>query len=84
MERAGLVSTSAHPEDRRATHASLTRKARSAFSKGIEALADLEHEVLRGLDKSEQAQLVSLLQRILANAEALSGAAEVNCEGRRR
>jgi DNA-binding MarR family transcriptional regulator len=84
MERDGLVSTAAHPDDRRATQASLTRKARTAFPKGLDALADAERDVLRGLNKSEQAQLRSLLRRVLANAETLDASSEASCEGRRR
>lgn len=83
MERDGLIATAPHPGDRRALQASLTRKARSAFPKGLAALAEAERDVLRRLSKGEQAQLRSLLQRVLTNVEALEGSSETACETRR-
>jgi DNA-binding MarR family transcriptional regulator len=80
MGRDGLVSTTAHPGDRRARQVSITRKARAAFSRGLTALAVAERDMMRGLSAHERAMLVSLLQRVLANAEAHDGATEASCE----
>ncbi len=84
MERDGLVSTGAHPDDRRATQVSLTRVARTAFPKSLDALAHAEGDVMRGLSRREQVLLKSLLQRVLANVEALNTSSEASCERKRR
>ena len=80
MERDGLVTTDEHPEDGRATRVLLTRRARTAFPKGLEALSALEEEVLGGLSRAEQAQLLVLLMRVLATSEALLQSSEAACE----
>lgn len=79
MERDGLVSSEAHPQDGRATRVTLTRRARTAFPRGLEALGELETEVLRGMNKAEQAQFLVMLMRVLANAEALLSEREAEC-----
>jgi DNA-binding MarR family transcriptional regulator len=80
MERDGQIETAPHPGDRRARQASLTRKARAAFPRGLAALAEAEGQVLRGLSKSERALLDSLLRRVLTNTEALNATSEQTCQ----
>jgi len=76
LERAGLVERVASPTDRRVTLVRLTETGREA----VEARARLaDSDVARrlfALDEADQAALVELLERVLANGPEPDAAAE--------
>lgn len=71
MERDGLVRREPDPADRRSSLISLTDQARDNLPAGRKILEQGNRDMTRGLSEAEVATLVSLLERVLANVEAL-------------
>jgi len=69
MQRDGMISREPHPEDKRASLISLTRKASGRLPKAKEALWQGEQEATAGLSERERALLLELLQRVVKNLE---------------
>ncbi len=65
LERDGLVSRGASPDDRRAVRVTLTSAGRAAAREGARAAVALDHEVFGSLDPEEQRVLADLLGRVL-------------------
>jgi MarR family transcriptional regulator for hemolysin len=64
MERDGLVSRKPHPEDKRASFVSLTRKGRTKLPDVKQTLIHEAREVTGGLSDAETTMLISLLKRV--------------------
>ncbi|WP_116091500.1 MarR family winged helix-turn-helix transcriptional regulator [Sphingomonas crusticola] len=71
MERDGIVRREPDPADRRSSLISLTDQARARLPAGRQILIEGNKEIVRGLSESEVATLLALLERVLANVEAL-------------
>ena len=71
MERDGVVRREPDPSDRRASLISLTEEARARLPEGRAILEQGNKDMTAGLSEAEVATLVSLLERVLANVEAL-------------
>lgn len=68
LERAGVVERVDDPEDPRAWVVRL--RSTAPLLPGVEALEALDAALLRGVSRSERAQLVGLLGRLTASLEA--------------
>lgn len=73
MERDGLVSREPDPDDRRSSLISLTPQARERLPAGREILLQGNREMTAGFSEEEVETLISLLERVLSNVEALDG-----------
>lgn len=71
MEREGMIERRPDPRDRRASLVSLTGQAQARLPAGRAVLRQGNADMTRGLSSDDVAMLVSLLQRVLANVEAL-------------
>ncbi|MES1201120.1 MAG: MarR family transcriptional regulator [Pseudomonadota bacterium] len=71
MERDGLIRRAPDPSDGRSSLVMLTAKARAKLPAGRAILEAGNREAMRGLTDAEVATLMSLLQRVLANAEEM-------------
>lgn len=76
MERDGLVKRAPDPGDRRSSLISLTDKAIERLPAGRAVLQRGNTEMTEGMSAAEVTMLVSLLQRVLGNVEAIEVAAE--------
>ena len=68
LEDRGLVQRRRHPADRRAHALHLTPAARDLLSQAQRAADEHDAELLAGLDGTDQATLIALLQRIARQA----------------
>ena len=73
MERDGLITREPDPDDRRSSLVSLTVQALERLPAGREILLQGNRDMTRGLSHEEVETLVSLLERVLTNVEALVG-----------
>jgi MarR family transcriptional regulator, transcriptional regulator for hemolysin len=73
MERDGIVVREPDPADRRSSLISLTDDARAKLPAGRDILVQGNKDVTAGLSEQEVATLLSLLERVLANVEAMEG-----------
>ena len=73
LEDRGLVQRRRHPGDRRAYALHLTPAARGLLGQAEHAADEHDAEILAGLDDTDQATLIMLLQRIAAQARLLPG-----------
>jgi DNA-binding MarR family transcriptional regulator len=71
MERDGLIRREADPNDKRASLVSLTQAALERLPAGRAVLKQGNADITKGLSSSEIDTLVSLLQRVIANVEAI-------------
>ena len=69
MERDGVVSRKAHPEDKRASLISLTTKGRAKLPEIKRMLVDEAQEATAGLSDAETQTLISLLKRVARNLD---------------
>jgi DNA-binding MarR family transcriptional regulator len=69
LERAGLVTRSPDPADRRALVITLTDQGRAALDGAVAAGLDVQREVLDRLPARRRTQLATLLRELLAAAE---------------
>jgi DNA-binding MarR family transcriptional regulator len=68
LEGAGLAKRRPHPTDRRARAVTITAKGRRLLERGRGMAAQVEDEVLRGLNGAERRELLKLLRRALETA----------------
>ncbi len=73
MERDGLVSRRADPDDGRSSLITLTEKARDTLPALSEALTDGGRQALAGFSAEEEDVLRELLKRMIANLERMAG-----------
>lgn len=66
MERDGLIERVAHPQDKRARIIRLTDRARALRDPAIAAAQAQNAQALAGLDAAEQAELLRLMGRVVA------------------
>ncbi|MFT8675774.1 MAG: MarR family transcriptional regulator [Acetobacter sp.] len=71
MERDGLVQRTPDPHDRRSSLISLTPKALERLPAGRAVLRQANADMTQGLSPADVDTLVSLLQRVLGNIDAL-------------
>jgi MarR family transcriptional regulator for hemolysin len=71
MERDGIVRREPDPADGRSSLISLTDRARANLPAGREILIQGNKDITHGLSEADVATLLSLLERVLANVEAL-------------
>jgi DNA-binding MarR family transcriptional regulator len=71
MERDGIVRREPDPADRRSSLISLTDRARANLPAGREILIRGNADMTKGLSDAEVSTLLSLLERVLANIEAM-------------
>jgi DNA-binding MarR family transcriptional regulator len=69
LEREGLVSRRADPDDRRATRITMTRSGRRTLERVLEARRDWYDRLLEGWDDADLATFASLLGRFSAALE---------------
>jgi DNA-binding MarR family transcriptional regulator len=73
MERDGLIRRTPDPRDRRSSLVSLTEEARARLPAGRAVLVEGNRDVTAGLSPEEVETLLGLLERVLANVDALEG-----------
>jgi DNA-binding MarR family transcriptional regulator len=73
LEDRGLVQRRRHPADRRAHALHLTPAARGLLGQAQHAADEHDAEILAGLDDTDQARLLTLLQHIAGHAGLLPG-----------
>jgi DNA-binding MarR family transcriptional regulator len=71
MERDGIIRRTPDPNDRRSSLIALTDEARGRMPAARAILQAGNREAMRGLSDQEVATFIDLLQRVLANAEAM-------------
>ncbi len=71
MERDGIVRRDRDPRDRRSSLVRLTDEAIGRLPAGRQILEAGNREAMQGLSEEEQALLIALLRRVLANAEGM-------------
>lgn len=76
MERDGLVIRTPDPRDRRSSLISLTDKAKERLPAGRAVLQQGNTEMTNGMSTEDVTMLISLLQRVLNNVEAMEASAE--------
>jgi DNA-binding MarR family transcriptional regulator len=69
LENKGFVRRTVPQGDGRCRHITLTKKYLKISKKILEKAEALEHRLTRGFSEEEQAQLQSLLQRVLKNVK---------------
>jgi len=88
LEKAGLLERRAHPSDRRAQQLYLTPRSQPLLQKIFAMSAELQDQVMAGLNKTERTQLIASLIRIKSNlsqmmSPALDEAAPARTKPRR-
>jgi DNA-binding MarR family transcriptional regulator len=73
LESRGLVERLPDPHDRRGVLVRLTPLGRTTVDGALEGLLSREHDLLAGLDASEQRQLASLLRTLVVPFESDDG-----------
>lgn len=71
MERDGLIRREPDPTDRRSSLISLTAEARAKLPAGRAILLQGNKDATRGMTADEVKTLIALLDRVLANVEAM-------------
>lgn len=77
LERDGLITRETDPDDARSRLISLSARAEESLPEAVDAVLKGNADALEGFSRDEQAQLVSLLERLIVNLESLGA------EGRR-
>ena len=67
MEEEGYVTRTPDPRDRRAVCVALTEKGRAYDKQHLCRITNNDHTAMRGIGEAEEAELVSLLERIRDN-----------------
>ena len=75
LEKKGFIGRCRSTEDRRVVNVSLTEAGRQVASEVPKVLSQVLNEHLAGFSREEWQTLLSLLRRMLANADALQAAA---------
>ncbi len=73
MERDGLIQRVPDPKDGRSSLFSLTKAAQTSLPDAVEVLFEGNREALRGFTSEDATQLVSLLNRLIANLDSMEG-----------
>jgi len=71
LEQKGLITRRPHPSDRRAKLVYLTLADKNIYDSIVEAGRIILEQVLEGINKSEQKELIDLLLRVKANTEKI-------------
>jgi DNA-binding MarR family transcriptional regulator len=71
LEAKGLCRRERSKEDRRVVHLTLTPEGQAAAAPVPEILCEVSNKLLEGFSKGEWQTLMNLLQRLVANADAL-------------
>jgi MarR family transcriptional regulator, transcriptional regulator for hemolysin len=74
MERDGLIRRTPDPDDGRSSRIALTKLALARLPKAIATLLRGNHDATAGFTDEEVAQLVSMLERVIANLARLTTA----------
>lgn len=74
MERDGLIARTPDPADGRSSRIALTAAALARLPEAIDVLLQGNQEVLEGFSEAEAAQLIHLLQRVIANLDKIASA----------
>lgn len=74
MERDGLIERTPDPVDGRSSRIVLTRAAQERMPEAITTLFQGNREAMTGFTRAEEAQLVDLLTRLIANLDQMAGA----------
>lgn len=69
MERDGLVERRTHPTDKRASHISLSTKARKRLPVVKEKMIEVAEQATAGFSNDERAMFIALLQRVVNNLD---------------
>jgi MarR family transcriptional regulator, transcriptional regulator for hemolysin len=72
MERDGLICRTPDPADGRSSQISLTQVARTRLPEACAVLFQGNREALGGFTEEEAAQLVALLNRLIANLDSMA------------
>lgn len=72
LEKCGLVRRERSTDDRRVIYVSITPKAVALLAEIDEPLRDLHEEVMGGLSKREQVELVRILEKLRAHQETIA------------
>ena len=72
MERDGLIRRTPDPDDGRSSRVVLTKLARRRLPKAISTLFEGNREAMDGFSEDEIAQLLTLLERLIANLDRLA------------
>lgn len=83
LERRGWIERRANPDDRRSTLVAVTEEGRVMADAMLPGVRALERETLGGLTPRELAQLLKLLDKVLAGAAAVAEQPPVPLAGRR-
>lgn len=67
MERDGLIEREAHPTDKRASHISLSAKAKQRLPMVKEQILTVADQAMAGFTDAERTTLIGLLQRVVKN-----------------
>lgn len=73
MERDGLVEREPHPDDKRASQISLSKKARERLPQAMAQLVEVAEQATAGFSERERDTLMALLRRVVANLEPSGG-----------
>jgi len=74
LEAKGLVRRSVSKRDRRARQLHLTETGQKVLSSVTPIVRDLQGEILAGLDRSERARFLELMEKLIASRSPRSGA----------
>lgn len=72
MERDGLVARIPDPEDGRSRKIALTSKAKHSLPAAITLLMEGNEVALAGFTETEKTQLLTMLERVIANLDSLA------------
>ena len=72
MERDGLITRMPDPEDRRSRKIALTSRAEAGLPAAIAVLMEGNGDALAGFTEDETAQLLSMLDRMIANLDRVA------------
>lgn len=76
LETKGLCKRERSTEDRRVVNLALTPEGQAVSARVPEVLADVHNHLLAGFSREEWQTLMSLMNRVLANAEAMRDGCE--------
>lgn len=82
LEQAGLLERRAHPSDRRAQQLYLTPRSQPLLQSIFDIGAELQDQVMAGLDTAERAQLIASLLRIKTNLSQMTAQSVVEAPPR--